>query len=116
MPTNVRLRIKATTPITTSSNVFIDGVALSQPSTNGYGGLYAGGPYLSVFRGATDLVNYYSPTIGDYWSIAIANDWASSSPTPLSFQTMFDQLFGMKSLGLILPSNSSPTQAATLIA
>ena len=119
MPTNVRLRVKATTPITTGSNVFIDYLAISEPATQGnnYGGLYPGGPYLSVFRGDVDLVNFVSPTIGDYWTIAIANDLGSSSPTPLSFQPLFWLLFNMPSMGLILPSAGSggETEVDTLI-
>lgn len=115
MPTTARLRIKASTKITTGSIVYIDYMALTAPSTTGYGGLYAGGPFLSVFRGSVDLINYVSPTIGDYWTVAISNDQASSSPTPLSFNPMLNQLCGMASLGYILPSSGSPTEANSLI-
>jgi len=99
MPTTARIQIKASTKITTSSNVFMDFAALSAPSQ-----LYAGGPYLSVFRGSVDLIRWISPTIGDYWTNAIANNYGSSSPTVLSIQWMFQQFFGMAQMGLILPS------------
>ncbi len=116
MPTNCRLRVKASTKITTGSNVFIDFAALTQPaSSSGYGGLYAGGPFVSIFRGSVDLVNFVSPTIGDYWTLTIANNFSSSSPTPLSFNVLINELCGMAGLGLILPSSGSGTQANTLI-
>lgn len=122
--TGVRLRIEATTQVSTSTNVFMDFFALVQAASNGpampvgggnYGGLYAGGPYLSVFRGNVDLVRYVSPTLGDAWTATIANNNGSSSPTPLSMQTMANQFFGLANLGLILPSASSPTIQNSLI-
>ena len=117
MPTNVRLRIKASTPITTGTNVFIDYVALAVPAVTGtLGGLYAGGPYLSVFRGNVDLVNFVNPTIGDSWTVAVANNYANSaSPTILSFNMLFNQLLGMSQLGFVLPVSGSPTAANSLI-
>jgi len=116
MPENIRLRIRASTKITTGSVVYVDYLALTEPTSNsGYGGLYAGGPFLSAFRGSVDPVNYVSPTIGDRWTVAVVNNGASSSPYPLSFNILFNQLFNMSSLGLILPSSGSPTQASSLI-
>lgn len=117
MPSTARLRIKATTPITSGSNVYMDFGALIEPASQGnnYGGLYPGGPYLSMTRGSVDVIQYVSYTIGDIWTNVIANNYGSSSPTPLSFQTMFNQLFGMASNGLILPSANSPTIANSLI-
>ncbi len=115
MPTNIRLLISATTHITTGSNVFVDYVALTQPASQNYGGLYQGGPYVSVFRGDVDCVNYVSPTIGDTWSAIISNNYGSTSSTILNFNALFNQLFGMASLGLILPSSGSPTIADSLI-
>lgn len=118
MPENVRLRIKASTKITTGSIVYMDYALLAQPDTqgNGYGGVYEGGPYISIFRGSVDLINFVSPTIGDYWTIAVSNNYASSSPTPLSFNIMFQQLLNMATMGLILPTSGAGTEANTLIA
>lgn len=120
LPANVRLRITTTVPISTGTIVYIDFVAMVQPQSNGpvlvgsggqssgYGGLYQGGPYMTIFRGDVDLVNWVSPTIGDSWTIAVSNNYGSSSPTIMSFQSLFWAFFGMPGLGLVLPSAASP--------
>jgi len=117
MPTNVRLQIIASTPITTGSNVFIDFACLAVPTSqgNGYGGLYPGGPYMSVFRGDVDLVNYVSNTVGDRFQVAVANNYGTSSPTVLSFGPMFNQLCNLAGLGYIMPTSGSPNEADSLI-
>lgn len=113
MPANVRLRIKATTPITTGSNVFMDFVALSQPSASIIGGLYAGGPFISIFRGSADLIRWVNYAVGDTWTVAITNSLFSSI-TP-SFQTTMNRMLGLASLGFVLNSSGAPTIADTLI-
>lgn len=117
MPTNIRLSVKVSTKITTGSIVYIDFACLSQPSAqgNGYGGEYAGGPYIGVYRGSTDIINYASNTVGDRWTVAVANNYGGSSATILSFNMLFNQLFGMNDLGYILPTSSTPSISDALI-
>lgn len=104
--TGVRLRIKLTTALSAGKNVFIDYAALAKPAQTGsYGGLYAGGPYVAVFRGSVDLINYQpAPLLGDVWTLAVSNNYGGDDR--LNFQTCFNRLFGMAGLGLILPSAS----------
>ncbi len=121
LPSAVRLQITTPTVISNLTNVYIDFPALVQPNSNGptlvgsggsssgYGGLYAGGPYLTVFRGSADVINWVSPTIGDQWTINVANNYGSNSPTIFSFQSLFWAFFGMPGMGLILPSAASPS-------
>ncbi len=115
MPANCRLHIYLTTAVTSAKTVLVDFAALAVPTAQTYGGLYAGGPYLSIFRGDVDLVNYVSPTIGDYWSVGIANNFGSTSATPLSFNVCFNQAFGMAAMGMILPTSGSTAISDTLI-
>lgn len=117
MPANCRIRIKATTPITTASTAYMDYVALilpTQQSTPLVGGLYPGGPFIAAFRGSTDVVKWLSYSVGDTWNVAITNSLFSGAAP--SVQITMDQIFGMRGLGLILPSSGSPSIADSVIA
>ena len=112
MPTNARIRVKLTTALSNTANLFMDFAALTAPTR-----LYSGGPYLALFRGSVDLAKWISEAIGDTWTVAITNDFGSSTHNPnQNFQTCFNRYFGMASAGLILPSASSPTIGDGLIA
>src|SRR6185312_11413119 len=51
LPTQVKLRIRLSTALTTGTTVYIDGVAMN-PMTQ----FYAGGPYISIFSGNTAMI------------------------------------------------------------
>jgi hypothetical protein len=66
--------------------------------------LYAGGPYVAAFAGA-------EPTaIADQWSVAYTN-----SLTSQSFARGMDRLYGLRQLGVYLPSSVSPTVPDNLV-
>jgi hypothetical protein len=69
---------------------------------------YAGGPGWATFAGSADW------RTGDGASVVATNDRGGASNLG-TFQTLFDRLFNMRQLGLLLPSNASPTIADTLI-
>lgn len=98
---DIDFRFRASTAFT-GGNVLVDRAALVSPSA------YPGGYGFAVFSGSTKFV------IGDGWTVAATNDRASSTYCS-TFQSLFEKLFGMSTLGLMLPSSGSPTIADTLI-
>lgn len=99
LPVGYKLRIITTTAITTGSTLYIDDLAVV-PMTE----CYTGGPSVAVFSGSTDFL------LNDYFTLAAANNYAGA------FQLVFQQFFDMNSLGLQLPSASSPTISDSLVA
>jgi len=97
--TGLRLRVRLSTALTAAVTVYFGHIALT-PATQ----LYAGGPYVGVFSGST---NFFKP---DGFVLAPANNYGSK------FQLLADRVFGMRSLGLQLPSAASPTISDTLVA
>lgn len=95
--TALKIRVRLSTALTNAKNVFIDHLALTEMK-----GTYAGGPSFSIFSANTKLI------AGDSWTVALTN-------TLGLFQKAFQRLFDMRSLGLILPSNGSPTVSDSLI-
>lgn len=98
LPPTVKLRIRFTTALSNTVNLFIDNLALVKATQ-----VYTGGPFIAVHAGATKTV------LNDVYTIA------ASSADDSGWQTMAEQLFNMRSLGLQLPSGGSPTIADTLI-
>jgi hypothetical protein len=101
MPTNgVRFKIAVTTALTDGESIYIDDLALAEATE-----IYTGGPHLTMFAGSTN------PIIGDKYTATIANNYAGE------IMQYFDRFFGMRELGLQLPSDtgSSETIADTLI-
>lgn len=94
----VYLDLALTTPLASGVSLYIDHVAFSQMSP-----LYPGGPSVSIFSGNVPLIR------GDSFAVNLTNDYAGK------MQYMFDRIFGMKSMGLILPSSGSPTIPDSLI-
>lgn len=103
MPTYVRLRLRLSTALSNAVNLFLDHLAFGAMTP-----LYAGGPSAAVFAGATDWA------AGDFFAVASTNNRGGASYLA-TFQALFDRLFDMRSLGLVLPSDASPTLADTLI-
>ncbi len=110
IPSAVRLRIKLTTALSNTKNVFLDGIGMTQPAQQTYGGIYLGGPYLAAFRGSTDTVDFNpNPTTGDRWTLSILNDYGGI------WQMFLWQTFNLPQIGLPVPNTAVPTQADTLI-
>ena len=108
LPPIVYLRIRVSTAITNTKNVFVDHVALRETQA-----LYAGGPELAIFSGSTAsrFRKGSDQVAADYFSLAVTNNRAGL------FQEHFDRNFDMKSKGLLLPSNTggTETQADSLV-
>jgi hypothetical protein len=101
-PDVIRIRYRISAAIT-GANVYLDHSALAAVTA-----MYTGGPGMSVFSGATPWVG------GDGWTVTNANDYGGASYCA-TFQTDFDRVFDMKTLGMLLPSSGTPTIADTLI-
>lgn len=101
-PTTMRIRIKVTTAVAGDS-VLVDDAALAAMTA-----MYLGGPSVAVFSGATPFAG------GDGWSVVNTNDQGGASFLA-TWQTLFQRLFDMRAMGLLLPSSGSPTIANTLI-
>jgi len=88
-----KLRVRMSVAIADSGeSVFIDNLALAEGVE-----LYAGGPVVAVFAGAT------APVKNDAYTVAISNTYGG-------FQKGFDRLFGMRTLGLQLPSDTGGSE------
>lgn len=86
LPGRVFLRIDLTSPLTNGTMLLIDRLALAPA-----GQLYDGGPAFAAFSGALPFVE------GDSFDAAVDVTYGK-------FQLAFDRNFGMRSLGLTLPS------------
>lgn len=100
VPSTVYLEFKTTTAQTSGRITYIDGLALAKMTE-----LYTGGPYMAAFAASTN------PAVGDRWTVAMSN-------TQGAMQAWFERCFGMRALGLQLPSDTggSETVADSLIA
>lgn len=92
------LRLRLSTAIDAGKNLFIDRLGFTPAQQ-----LYQGGPFVAAFSGATKLIT------GDAWTVAITNTYGG-------FQKLFERLFGMRALGLVIPNSGSPTVSDSLIA
>lgn len=93
LPSTYKIRVRMSVAIADSGqSVFIDNLALTEGVE-----LYAGGPVVAIFTGATN------PVKNDAYTVAISNTYGG-------FQKGFDRLFNMRSLGLQLPSDSGGTE------
>ncbi len=89
-----QLRIRESTVFDTGKSVYVTGLAMTQAPQ-----LYAGGPFVFAMRGKIDAAT------GDNAEITVANDWATNAKMGL----MFNQVFGLTSLGLQIPSLTTAT-------
>lgn len=92
LPTSVYLRVRISTAVTSGCSVFVDNVALTNPTQ-----LYSGGPFLASFAGNTPF------TTADTWQLIITN-----SRTGV-VREYCERNFSMSTLGLLFPTASSPT-------
>lgn len=98
LPASQYIRIRLSTAIENGKTTFIDRLGMT-PATQ----LYAGGPFVACFSGATKLIK------NDTWTVAITNTYGG-------FQKLFERMFSMRTLGLVLPNSGSPTVSDSLIA
>ena len=102
-PSGVNLCMQLRVPMSSGSNLMVDraGVGMAAPA-------YPGGPEVAVFSGPIPFLT------GDGWRLVTTNARGGSGSVK-TFQTLFDRLFNMRSLGLLLPSSGSPTISDGLI-
>lgn len=100
MPTTAAMQIKITTAIADAGeDVFVDWGALN-PMTRLYS---PGGPYFSLFSGATQW------NLDDIITIAVNNAYDGL------LVHYADRIFGLRALGLVIPTSGTPTVADSLI-
>lgn len=97
LSSNVRLKVRLSTAIDSGKWVDIGRLSLSKMTQ-----VYQGGPFFSICSGNTALL------LGDSWISSVTN-------TRGGFQGLFQKFFNMPGLGIILPSNVSPSISDGLI-
>lgn len=105
LPSVVKLRVRISTALSGGSSLFIDRLGFTPGVA-----LYPGGPRAAIFSGQTTA----KFVAGDGFTLTTTNDYGGASNLS-TFQQLFERLFGMRDLGLLLPSNGSPTIADSLI-
>lgn len=101
-PSSMLLRLRISTALT-GANFLIDSVCFGKVTS-----AYPGGFGLCVFSGSTPFVK------NDGWDIATTNNYAGASYGG-TFQTLFDRVFGMRGLNMLLPSGATPTFPNSMI-
>lgn len=91
VPSTVRLRLRLSTAMSNTHVLYMDHASMVAPTQ-----IYAGGPYLAGFTGATDWA------INDTKTLAVTNDYRGK------FQTGAFRLFDSKTL--LLPSNAAGSE------
>jgi hypothetical protein len=94
----VYVRILVSHPFPSDTSVFIDEMALVAGTQ-----LYAGGPWVALFTGATPSA------LEDGWTITVTNNRGGS------FQTMFNRVFDTVEKRLLLPSSGTTNIPDALI-
>lgn len=92
LPANVYLRVRISTALTNARSMYIDQVAMT-PLTQ----LYNGGPYMALFSGSTAW------TTNDTFTVTTTNNRAGI------LREWLERNFSTSSLGLLFPTNASPT-------
>lgn len=95
LPTTIRLRVHISTALTSTESVYVDHLVIAEATQ-----LYTGGPFAAVFSGATGTVK------NDRFTLALTN-------TQGVYQEWFERMFGMRALGLQLPSNAGGSETVT---
>lgn len=96
LPISTGLRFGITTATTGTPTISVGMVGMVAVTTAGQnpGGIYPGGPYVVAWAGNK------TTALNDNWSIAVTNSLTAST----SFALNFDRLYGLRNLGLYLPS------------
>lgn len=102
LPAAQYIRMRLSTALSAGSNLYIDHLGMGLTTR-----LYIGGPSLAVHSGSTNWIQ------GDKFDVPVTNDRGGASNLA-TFQTLFDRLFGMRAMDMLLPSAGSPTIADSL--
>tara|TARA_Y100000593_G_scaffold51094_2_gene96112 strand:+ start:5317 stop:6669 length:1353 start_codon:yes stop_codon:yes gene_type:complete len=102
IPSDPLFSIECTTAIANTKSLIIDELVMAEIVQH-----YAGGPGIIIVRGNTDF------RTKDTFTSTFAH---SATPPGNEMQMMFDQLLGISSMNLNLPSHTSPEIADSLIA
>lgn len=97
LPSSMYIRYRMTTPLTNNRSVYLDASALGLMTQ-----LYTSGPSLAVFSGSVPFVQ------GDYSYSTVTNSYGSGG-TLTTWQVLFNRLFSMQQLDLLLPSSATPS-------
>lgn len=89
LPAIVQLQVKLTTALTNARIVYISDLMLAEATQ-----AYSGGPFVAIIPGSTRFI------LNDYFTIAASNDYGSL------WQLWIERLFGMRDMGLQLPSTT----------
>ena len=98
----MRLRFRLSTALT-GANFVVDSACFGKVTA-----AYPGGFGLCVFSGSTPFVK------NDGWNITTTNNRAGAS-YGATFQTLFDRIFGMRTLNMLLPTSATPSYPNSLI-
>lgn len=103
LPSTIKWRLRFPTggALSDGRSIYLDLASMGKMIST-----YTGGPHLSIHSGSTNFSQ------GDYATVALSNSRGSGG-TLNTFQTSVDRLLGLRELGLILPSSSSPTISDT---
>lgn len=108
LPAAVRVRFRLTTALSVGSSLFIDHIGcteMTQPNS----AIPGATPYIAIFSGAVDYA--LDDGIGaKVLEIVAANDYSGA------WQQLFNRLFDMEDLGLILPTSGTTVVDPALIA
>jgi hypothetical protein len=96
--TPYRLRVRLSTAIDSGKSAFLARLSACEAKQ-----LYPGGPFASVHSGNAKLI------AGDSWNLAVTNTFGA-------VQKWMERVFGMRNLGLQIPSSATPTVADTVVA
>ena len=97
-PAVLKLRLRLSTALSAGTNLYIDQLCLSPMAE-----MYPGGPFVSVFAGNVPFA------FNDGWIVAATNARGGASFNA-TFQALFERIFGMSQLGLVLPSVTGGTE------
>lgn len=90
LPSTIKMRVRLSTALTNAETTDIDHLAMT-PATQ----LYSGGPFVSLFSGATAFIE------DDVFTVTVANDYTAA------MHRLWERLFGLRELGLQLPDNGA---------
>ncbi len=90
IPTGATLQFKLTTPLSAATSLYLDQVGFKDMQP-----LYSGGPFFMAFSGTAQFTQL------DRFTVGVSNSYSGN------VQSMFQRLFRMSSLGLLLPASAS---------
>lgn len=103
IPSSYRISIRVDTDIDADKFLFLDHMAMTPLITS-----YPGGPGVALFSGNTDFI------VDDRFTVVTTNDFGGSTRQQ-TFHWLLEKLFGMRMVGVLLPSSATPNISDTLI-